>query len=529
MVNLKEKFLDLLRRPETLMGMGILVVVLAIVGIIGTVLSPREATPTPTATIETAVAIPQYTPNVATFTPMPTLETTVTPEVILTLQLTPTPSVTTTHTVKGGDTLLDIALTYNVTVDAIKTANGMGDDDTIYPGDTLIIPAQGGASPAATPPPATGTTLHTVAQNETLGEIALRYGVTTDALLAANNLESADLIQVGQQLIIPTGATTPAAPGAPTPTPAAAAPAAKPWTPSILEGDLAEAYPLTVERPRYTLHYPPDSLPAQESGAILAMVDTTLTQIEMPLGINLQGHFDVYVADSLFAPPDLALRGRSFSSKRRLFFLWDGTGDAADRQYIITHESTHTFTWNAIGAPASVMLHEGVAVFTGMPNYENAGYISLENFCAAYHKAGKLPLPTDGAAFLGHIYDLANYYSAGGFVRYLIQTYGAEKFTKLYTTADYSGIYGETLAALQNAWLATLDAAVLPAALDPDALVSHVEAVQQGYTDLFDGFNGAPDQMSAYRVLDQARTSVLAGRFAEADAYLANFRQYDIQ
>lgn len=523
MVNLKKKFLDLLRRPETLMGMGILVVVLAIVGIIGTALSSDEAPPTPTATTAT-ISLPQYTPSVATFTPMPTPATALTPEVIPTIQLAPTPALTTTHTVKAGDTLLDIALTYNVTVEAIKAANAIGDDDTIYPGDTLTIPAQGSAPPAATPPPAGGV-FHTVAQNETLGGIALQYGVTTEALLAANNLNSADLIQVGQELIIPSGEATSGAP-TPTPTPAAAAPAAKPWAPSILEGDLAAAYSLTTERPRYTLHYPPDSLPAQESAAILAMVDTTLTQIEMPLGINLQGHFDVYVADSLFAPPDLALRGRSFSSKRRLFFLWDGTGDAADQQYIITHESTHTFTWNAIGAPASVMLHEGVAVFTGMPNYENAGYISLENFCAAYYKAGKLPLPSDGAAFLGHIYDLANYYSAGGFVRYLIQTYGADKFAKLYTTADYSTVYGETLGVLQDAWLATLEAAVLPAGLDPGALVSHVEAVQQGYTDLFDGFSGTPDQMAAYRVLDQARISVLAGRFAEADAYLDTFSQY---
>ncbi|MBN2002563.1 MAG: LysM peptidoglycan-binding domain-containing protein [Anaerolineae bacterium] len=525
MVELKDKIFNLLRRPETLMGMGIVVVILAIIGIIGTALSSGEAPSTPTIT--PTAALQQYTPSVATFTPTPTLEPVVTQEVIPTLQITPTPAVTTTHTVKEGDTLLGIALTYNVTVEVIKTANGMS-DDTIYPGDVLVIPAQNSAPPDTTTPPADGTTLHTVAQNETLGEIALRYGVTTDALLTANHLDSADLIQVGQQLVIPTSGTTPGA-ATPTPTPAAAAPPAQPWAPSILEGNLSAAYPQTVERTRYTLHYPPDGLPAQEVDAILSMVDTTITQIEMPLSIHLQGHFDVYVAGSLFAPPDLALRGRSFSSNRRLFFLWDGTGDAADRQYIITHESTHTFTWNAIGAPASVMLHEGVAVFTGMPNYENAGYISLQNFCAAYYKAGKLPLPSDGAPFMGHIYDLANYYSAGGFVRYLIQMYGAEKFAKVYTSANYSSVYGETLTALQDSWLATLETTVLPAPLDPDTLVSHVEAVQDAYTQLFDGFNGTSEQMNAYRVLDQARISVLAGRFAEADAYLETFRQYNIQ
>ncbi len=52
----------------------------------------------------------------------------------------PTPSpASVKYTVKPGDTLLGIALKYGVTVDAIKQANGLA-SDTIRAGDELIIP-----------------------------------------------------------------------------------------------------------------------------------------------------------------------------------------------------------------------------------------------------------------------------------------------------------------------------------------------------------------------------------------------------
>jgi hypothetical protein len=246
-------------------------------------------------------------------------------------------------------------------------------------------------------------------------------------------------------------------------------------------------------------------------------------QIEEPLGIRLNGTFDVYVAGSLFAGEDIALRGRSFSSQRRLFFLWDDTGDEADRQYIITHEATHTFTWNTIGQPASVMLHEGVAVYTGMPNYENAGYINLDDFCAIFYRAERLPLPTGTMDFQGHIYDLTTYYSAGSFVRYLIDTYGAEKFTRLYPSGDYQAVYDQNLSTLQDAWLEQLAVRKLPANLDAGALIQYVDEVGQNYRQLFANFGGTPAEMQAYRALDKARTSTLAGHFTDARKHLDEF------
>lgn len=213
-VTLREKWshwlrrLTWLRRPEVLLSLGLVVVILALIGIIGQILGSRPTLESPTLA-PTATPRPQYTPAVATFTPAAaaTLAPVETPTPTL---LPPTAAAARTHTVKAGDTLLGIALDYGVTVAAIKAANNMA-DDTIYLGDVLVIPGQT-AAPTDTPIPAGEGVIHVVAANETLGGIALRYGITTDALLKANDLDAADFIQVGQKLVIPGGGTPAATP-----------------------------------------------------------------------------------------------------------------------------------------------------------------------------------------------------------------------------------------------------------------------------------------------------------------------------
>ncbi len=53
----------------------------------------------------------------------------------------PQPTATTTkYKVKAGDTLLGIALKYGVTVEALREANGLT-GDMLHIGDELVIPA----------------------------------------------------------------------------------------------------------------------------------------------------------------------------------------------------------------------------------------------------------------------------------------------------------------------------------------------------------------------------------------------------
>jgi LysM repeat protein len=77
-----------------------------------------------------------------------------------------------------------------------------------------------------TPPPTTGET-YTVVGGDTLFGISRKLGVTLDALLAANGLNSSSLITPGQPLQIPVGGSVPAT-NAPTNPPATNAPATNP-------------------------------------------------------------------------------------------------------------------------------------------------------------------------------------------------------------------------------------------------------------------------------------------------------------
>jgi LysM repeat protein len=117
------------------------------------------------------------------------------------------------HVVQPGETLFRISVNYGVSMDAIRAANGFS-GDRIYSGQTLIIPDPNApANPPPAPAPSGGIT-HIVQPGETLFTIGLKYGMTWTRIQAANGLVGTTVF-AGQRLIIP-GADAPA----PAPTPA---------------------------------------------------------------------------------------------------------------------------------------------------------------------------------------------------------------------------------------------------------------------------------------------------------------------
>ncbi len=60
---------------------------------------------------------------------------------------------------------------------------------------------------ALTPTPRTSEVRYTVQEGDTLSGIAEMFGVTWDAIIQANDLQSQDAIFVGQELLIPNPAT----------------------------------------------------------------------------------------------------------------------------------------------------------------------------------------------------------------------------------------------------------------------------------------------------------------------------------
>jgi len=121
------------------------------------------------------------------------------------------------HVVQPGETLFRIALNYGITVDALRAANGIV-GNTIYVGQTLIIPD--GSAPVAnpTPAPSGGSVTYVVQRGDTLFTIGLQFGLTWDVIAAANNIAGTQ-IYAGQTLIIPVGGSVPAPtqPAAPPP------------------------------------------------------------------------------------------------------------------------------------------------------------------------------------------------------------------------------------------------------------------------------------------------------------------------
>ncbi|MEA3310496.1 MAG: CAP domain-containing protein [Chloroflexota bacterium] len=127
------------------------------------------------------------------------------------------------HAVQAGETLLALALQYDVPLAAIQQANGMGANLMVQAGALLEIPAAD-AWVGATP----FWRLYEVVAGDTLVGIASRYELPLAELQAANSLEDASTIRVGEWLILPLAG--PAVVQAPAPTAIPFPPTALPAT-----------------------------------------------------------------------------------------------------------------------------------------------------------------------------------------------------------------------------------------------------------------------------------------------------------
>lgn len=117
-----------------------------------------------------------------------------------------------THLVQRGDTLYAIALRHGVTLQALIQANGIRNPNLLFPGQRLVIPR-----PPAPPSGAPAAT-YRVQPGDTLYGLASRLGVTPAQLAGLNGLSPTSFLYVGQLLRLPESAP-------PSPPPAPAAPA----------------------------------------------------------------------------------------------------------------------------------------------------------------------------------------------------------------------------------------------------------------------------------------------------------------
>lgn len=104
------------------------------------------------------------------------------------------------HTVQSGETLGRIANRYSVSLKNILALNGLKERSLIFPGQKLKIRD---VNPSAPKSVKSLLNEHTVAEGETLVEIAKNYSVSLPSLLKKNGLTKSSLIFVGQILDIP--------------------------------------------------------------------------------------------------------------------------------------------------------------------------------------------------------------------------------------------------------------------------------------------------------------------------------------
>jgi membrane-bound lytic murein transglycosylase D len=111
------------------------------------------------------------------------------------------------HRMKPGETLPQVAIRYGLSIETLRSVNGIGPRQTVPTGYALLVPMQRPTAEAAeslanavfTTVPAGRTFFHTVHRGDTLYAIAARYGVTAQDVKRWNRLAS-DSVRSGQRL-----------------------------------------------------------------------------------------------------------------------------------------------------------------------------------------------------------------------------------------------------------------------------------------------------------------------------------------
>jgi LysM repeat protein len=129
-----------------------------------------------------------------------------------------TKKATSSYIIKAGDSLTKIARKHALTVAELKNLNGLK-SDMIKVGQSLQVPGSGSSVASAGVPSSNGKVVkatlpnstnkpmnssYTIKAGDTLGKIARKFNTTPAAILAANRINDANKLKIGEVLNIPT-------------------------------------------------------------------------------------------------------------------------------------------------------------------------------------------------------------------------------------------------------------------------------------------------------------------------------------
>ncbi len=118
---------------------------------------------------------------------------------------------------------------------------------------------------------------------------------------------------------------------------------------------------------------------------------------------------------------------------------------------VLKHELAHVFTvpWSPLKVSLKIGLHEGIAVAADW----DEGRLTAHQWAKAMRQMEIAPPLSAimGLGFWGHA-GSRSYLFAGSFVRFLVDTYGIEKFKGVFPTGNFVKHYGKNLSALEAEW-----------------------------------------------------------------------------
>lgn len=206
-----------------------------------------------------------------------------------------------------------------------------------------------------------------------------------------------------------------------------------------------------------------DGLYSDERPELAADLQRALAYVAARFGSSPSGRFQAM----LMRDDSCGLRGIAYTDVRQVQVFSCASIVRARAVAIMAHEFVHQLEQDRYGPAhlsADTLLAEGTATWAagaywlgGQPDFR--AFVRQQRQASIFY-----PLATnyDG---LGIGAMNALYYEWASFVEFLVGTYGRAQFDRLYASgggtiggADYQGIYGKPLAALEHEWLAWLDA-----------------------------------------------------------------------